>query len=651
MPRSRTGLGKTVRWRLTLWYTLVLFLSFAVFSAVVHRIVSRNLYRLVDRQLSDTLHAAVSVIDRSYQEVGSPSEAYLREELDEVGFSNQVALRLVLPDGRVNFFNARSFPDSLLNGAQKAESRPGKPLTLSDGARSWRVLSGRSTYGGPCQILLVRRLTPIEEQLSTLRITLLIALPLILLFAAASGYFLAARALNPVAQITTKARRIEAHALKERLEVVNPEDEIGQLTLVLNDLFARLDQAFQQQRQFLTDAAHELRTPAAILRSQAEVALEQSRSVEEYAATLAAMRAEIEQLSSIVDDLLLSARAESSQLPVVNEPVDLTEMLDEICRALRPLIHRKNLILRWEVGDEVSVSGDARLLRRALMNLLSNAIKYTPEGGTISASIKPDRQFAAIEIADTGMGVTPEDLPHIFDRFYRAVPSPDVEPEGSGLGLAIVKMIAELHGGRVAAGSDPGKGSTFVLHIPVAGGQQRDDLVQAIEEALDHAEIVVALIRKIEGNRELVDSETAQLQILFFGQSARIGHQNGIGQPTRLLDGLDNFLEVLAQQGFATRKRHAAAGFLQENQVFFDLREDLSNGQPPACDLARFRLAHLGAVTATAAQGGGAHDVVHLLDGMFRTGRHAIAAMSAPLLEIQHLGLRALAFGIVAPPA
>jgi heavy metal sensor kinase len=475
MPRLRIGLGKTVRWRLTLWYTLVLFLSFAVFSAVAHRIVSRNLYRLVDRQLSDALQAAVGTINRSYQKVGSPTEAYLREELDEVGFSSQVALRLVWPDGKVSYFNTRSFPDSLLNGAQKAKSKPSKPLTLFDGARSWRVLSGQNTYGAPCQILLARRLSPIEEQLRTLRMTLLIALPLILLFAAASGYLLAARALDPVAQITTKARRIEAHALQERLEVVNPEDEIGQLTLVLNDLFARLDQAFQQQRQFLTDAAHELRTPAAILRSQAEVALEKSRSAEEYADTLAAMRAEIEQLSSIVDDLLLIARAESSQLPVVKEPVDLTEMVDENCRTLRPLIQRKNLILRWEVGDEVSASGDARLLRRAVMNLLANAIKYTPEGGTISARITRDPQFAAIEITDTGVGVTSEDLPHIFDRFYRAAPSPSIEPEGSGLGLAIVKMIAELHGGRVTASSCPGKGSTFILHIPVADGRQQDE--------------------------------------------------------------------------------------------------------------------------------------------------------------------------------
>lgn len=393
MSRLKIRLGKTVRWRLTLWYTLVLFLSFAIFSTVVHRIVSRNLYRMVDRQLSDTLQSVVVIVTRSYQEVGSPTDEYLREELEEVGFSSQVALRLVLPDGKVSYFNTHSLPDSLLNAVQNAKSRPGKPLTLSDGARSWRVLSGQSTYGAPCQIVVTRRLSSIEEQLSTLRMTLLITLPLILLFATASGYLLAARALGPVAKITTKARHIEAHALQERLEVVNPEDEIGQLTLVLNDLFARLDQAFQQQRQFLSDAAHELRTPAAILRSQAEVALDKSRSAEEYAATLAAMRAEIEQLSSIVDDLLLIARAESSQLPVIKEPVDLTEMVDESIRALRPLIQRKNLVLRWKVGEEVSVSGDARLLRRAVMNLLANAIKYTPEGGTISALIKPGRQL------------------------------------------------------------------------------------------------------------------------------------------------------------------------------------------------------------------------------------------------------------------
>lgn len=238
----------------------------------------------------------------------------------------------------------------------------------------------------------------------------------------------------------------------------------------MNDLFARLERAFQQQRQFLSDAAHELRTPAAILRSQADVALERSRSAEEYAATLAAMRAETEHLSAIVDDLLLIARAEASQLPVIKEPADLMEIADESCRSLRPLAQSRNLLLEWSVGEEVNVLGDARLLRRALVNLLINAVKYTPEGGAISVRVKLDTAFAAVEVADTGKGVAAEDLPHIFDRFYRGSGYAGSESEGAGLGLAIVKMIAELHGGRVAVAGNPGMGTTFTLFVPADHG-------------------------------------------------------------------------------------------------------------------------------------------------------------------------------------
>src|SRR5207244_1626860 len=191
------------------------------------------------------------------------------------------------------------------------------------------------------RVLLVRDLAPIDAQVQSLRRTLLITLPLILLLAAAGGYFLAGRALRPVSEIAAQARHIEAHALHQRLGAARADDEFGQLARVLNDLFARLERAFQHQRQFLADAAHELRTPVAILRSQADVALERPRLAAEYAATLEAMRAETENLSMMVDNLLLIARADAEQLPMSRETIDLVETVDEACRAVRPLANRK----------------------------------------------------------------------------------------------------------------------------------------------------------------------------------------------------------------------------------------------------------------------------------------------------------------------
>lgn len=460
--------GRTVRWRLTLWYTLVLSLSFVFLGAAVDHVAKQSLYTQVDRELSDALGMVTGALDRAYKKDGKPTSAHLLDEIGELGLPSQVALLLAPADGRTYLVNVRALPEPLMAAMRGGRIASGVPTTVGDGSRPWRLCRGTGGGSAGYQVFLARDLALVDAQLGTLRRTLLIALPLILLSAAGSGYFLAGRALKPVTQIAAQARHIEAHALEQRLEVASSHDEFGQLARVLNDLFARLERAFQQQRQFLSDAAHELRTPAAILRSQADVALENPRSAEEYAATLASMRAETEHLSEIVDDLLLIARAEAAQLPVLKEPVDLMEIADESCRALRPLAQGKDLFLKWSIGDEVNVPGDARLLRRAVVNLITNAVKYTPRGGVISVSVTQDSAFASVEVADNGTGVAAADLPRIFDRFYRGAGRAGVESEGAGLGLAIVKMIAELHGGRTNVVNNAGPGATFTLFVPLS---------------------------------------------------------------------------------------------------------------------------------------------------------------------------------------
>jgi heavy metal sensor kinase len=452
--------GRTVRWRLTFWYTLVLFLSFLVSGAIADHLLMKSLLAQTDQELLDALSMVAGAIDRLKSEGIQPTPDSTEEEINEVGLPSRIILQIIFTDGSVLHFNTRSLPKEL---TASDVNRSDSPDTIHVGSREWRVCRGER---GGFTILLMLDLAPIDAQVQVLRRNLLIALPLILLFAAGSGYFLAGRALRPVIQIATQARHIEAHALEQRLEVASPHDEFGQLAKVLNDLFSRLENAFRQQRQFLSDAAHELRTPAAILLSQADVALEKPRTADENADTLRAMRVETERLGTLVDDLLLMARAEASQLPLEREPVDLVETIDESCREMRPLAQRKNLELRWTVGEEVNVGGDARLLRRAVVNLLANAIRYTPAGGVISIAVRCAGNIVSVEVRDTGMGVPEKDLPRIFDRFYRGKAGPASFQEGAGLGLAIVRMIAELHGGGITAHSRPGEGSTFTLTLP-----------------------------------------------------------------------------------------------------------------------------------------------------------------------------------------
>jgi heavy metal sensor kinase len=459
--------GNTVRWRLTLWYMFVLFLSFLCFGFGVDHLVKKNLYSQVDRQLLDTISGVASALDRTYREETDPTAARLLDEIDELGLPSQLVLQLTTGAQKL-LVNTRSLPEALSAAVAGGRISPGIPATVDSTAHSWRLCTVAGGRGAGYQVLLARDLAPIHSQMGSFRRALFIAIPLILLLAAASGYFLAGRALNPVNRITAQARLIGAQGLDERLEVGISRDEFGELAHVLNDLFARLDQAFQQQRQFLSDAAHELRTPAAILRSQADVTLAQPRSAPEYEAALASIRSETEHLSAIVDDLLLIARAEASQLPVVRERADLMEIVDDCCRAMRPLLQCKGILLNWTIGEEVALTGDIRLLRRAILNLLANAIQYAPAQGRISVTVRAVGERASVEIADSGPGIAAEDLPHIFKRFYRSARRSGSESGGAGLGLPIAKMISEMHGGSIEASNHSGGGTIFRLLLPTS---------------------------------------------------------------------------------------------------------------------------------------------------------------------------------------
>lgn len=461
--------GGTVRWRLTLWYAVVLALAFAIFGVVVERIEARSLETEVDRQLLASLQTVTTVLSRSFVEDPHVTPDDLSDEINEFSLSPDTALLLELPGGRIFSRNVGGLSDTLLRAWEQSSSKMGIPWTGLNGGWRRRIVhfegGPQSEFAG--RVLLARDLSSVDAQLHSLRRLLVLVLSFVLLAAAAGGYWLSSRALRPVDQISARARHIEAHDLNQRLTVVRAGDEFGRLAQVLNDLFGRLERAFQQQRQFLADAAHELRTPVAVVRSQTDVALQQERTVPEYAHALKAIRKETEHLSAIVDDLLLIARADAAQLSVQRDLVDLVEIVDECCRSLRPLAYERKLNLDWAVRAELPIRADGRLLRHATANLLSNAINYTPESGSIHVDTRREPDSAVLEVTDTGIGIAPDELAQVFDRFYRAKRPDGLVGEGSGLGLAIVKMIAELHGGSIDVDSCPGAGSTFVLRIPL----------------------------------------------------------------------------------------------------------------------------------------------------------------------------------------
>jgi heavy metal sensor kinase len=292
-------------------------------------------------------------------------------------------------------------------------------------------------------------------------------LPLALLCAGGGGWLLAQRALRPVDRMAEAARRIGAEHLDERLDTTGSGDELDRLATTLNEMLGRLDVAFRQIRQFSADASHELQTPLTILRGELEVALRAPRSPEEYGRVMASALEESERIARLVEGLLLLSRADAGVLRMERKPVDVAELVVEVVALTHVLAEARGVSLELKSVEPVIVQGDREHLRRLLLNLVDNAIKYTPVGGRVSLSLHHDDTWATLCVADTGIGLAPDEHERIFQRFYRAPAAMSQAEEGSGLGLCIARSIAQAHGGRIQVDSAPGRGSAFTVLLPL----------------------------------------------------------------------------------------------------------------------------------------------------------------------------------------
>jgi heavy metal sensor kinase len=328
--------------------------------------------------------------------------------------------------------------------------------------------------GRPLIIEATQSLRGQESALSEARAALLIGIPVGLILATVGGYVLGRKSLQPVVAMSDAAARIGATTLRERLPVGNPRDELGRLATVFNDLLFRLGESFDQQRRFMADASHELRTPVAIVKGEAELALSRDdRTVAELRDALDTVHAESRRLTRIVDDLFLLARANAGDQPLVPADLYLEELLGECVRAVRTLAGRAGVTIHYRPEGDLPFRGDEALLRRMLDNLLANAIKFTPPGGSIRITAGRDDGLYRVDVADTGPGIPAEAQPHIFERFYRVRRAAGErsavgdEMAGAGLGLPIARWIAEVHGGRLDLTRTDATGSTFTVELPV----------------------------------------------------------------------------------------------------------------------------------------------------------------------------------------
>ncbi len=316
----------------------------------------------------------------------------------------------------------------------------------------------------------------LDQNMLELRLLLFISVPLAILAAALGGLFISKKAFDPIDRIIRTAQSISAEHLDKRLEAGRVDDEVTRLSKTLNAMFDRIEEAFRLQKQFTADASHELKTPLTILLGEIEVALSNPRSSEDYVRILNSAVEEIRRITKIVDELLTLARLESGQLQMQKLPIRLDELLLDSVSKTSAYASQRNIAINFEIHDEsgeeseeVIVEGDEDKLLSVFINLLDNAIKYSSDNTLIGVVLTPGKDFAHVEIVDKGIGISPEDLPHIFDRFYRADKSrsSDGAQGGTGLGLSISKYLVEAHGGTLGIESVKGKGTTVTIRLPV----------------------------------------------------------------------------------------------------------------------------------------------------------------------------------------
>jgi heavy metal sensor kinase len=309
-------------------------------------------------------------------------------------------------------------------------------------------------------------LTPIQSTLERFLRTLLWLVPAGIALAAIFGYLMARLALRPVRKIQEAAHRITIHDLHTRLPLAGSGDEIDQLSHTFNETLDRLQKSVDQMKQFTAAISHELRTPLAALQGEAEVALMHSRTPEHYRAVLSSQLEEFQKLTRMVNNMLLLARAEAGDVHPNTQPVDLASISRAMIEMFQPIAADKGVQLTLNSSPTITVQGDPLWLERMLMNLVENALKYTPRQGSVHVELSAIGDSAVLTITDTGIGISEENLPHIFERFYRADASRSREIEGAGVGLAIVRWVVESHGGQISVQSRTGEGTRFQVKLP-----------------------------------------------------------------------------------------------------------------------------------------------------------------------------------------
>lgn len=486
-----------IRVQLTVWYTLVSAFLILIFGVTLYTALQTILASSFDTTLqmraqqvaegvsinrnhvsiSDIvselpeLNATAALLDSANVNGGNSSNGQHVGDKNTPNSNKNIIVRVFDTKGKTLF----CFPVSssiAVPAASISEPLQGKPwygtVTNPSGQQirlySTMLVDRKTIYG---VVQVGQPLVSVTKRMQNIALLLLLFTPLALLFSAYGSYLLAGRAFRPIHRLTYIAHEIGAKDLHQRVPIPHANDEVHELALIFNQMIGRLEQAFTQQRRFVADASHELRTPVSVIRSITDVALTQPSTSEEYVLVLQEINAESERLGKLINDLLALARADEGLVQFDHDTVQLDLLTSDVVDSMDALAAERKITLTVGELQPATILGDAARLIQVIMSLVDNALTYTNAGGTVTLSVKATQTHALLMVRDTGIGITAKDQAHIFERFYRANHTRSRAAGGSGLGLSIVDWVVRVHDGAVDVESRPGQGSTFTVTLPL----------------------------------------------------------------------------------------------------------------------------------------------------------------------------------------
>ncbi len=463
----------SIRFRIAAWYFLSAAPILIVLAVGSWFAMRASMYQGIDEEL----FRRTLGVEQFFQTRGDNSIPELQRELTN-------GPDLPLGGGLFQVFDAEG---SLLfespaiarhNASHPGRHSPGeKPVYRNSGPSGPRVrLGARSTAinGKVITIQVAEPLRSFDESLTDFAHVLYLAIPILLLAIAAAGFWLGGRAMAPVERIILEANAIGANNLTARISVPKPRDELRTLSETLNAMLERIESSVNRLGQFTADASHELRAPLTLIQTAAEYTLRRERSREEHLEALRKILYETKRTSALVDRLLELARADSGKSQLHLMPMDLAELLNEMAESGASLARKKQIQFTAHLDTvPVQILADDSSLREVFIILIDNAVKYTARKGSISLRLSMDAAFAMVEVADTGVGIVSDDLPRVFDRFWRADKVRSREMGGTGLGLSIAKWIVDQSGGVITVASEFGVGSNFTVKLPLLSQASR----------------------------------------------------------------------------------------------------------------------------------------------------------------------------------